>query len=48
MCGYFCIEFIDSMLNGKVQLDCTNLFYPSRCEKNKKIDGEFILITKKG
>ena len=26
MCGYFCIGFIDFMLNGKSLLDYTNLF----------------------
>ena len=28
MCGYFCIEFIDFMLEGKSFLDYTNLFSP--------------------
>ena len=27
MCGYFCIGFIDFMLNGKSLLDHTNLFF---------------------
>ena len=26
MCGYFCIGFIDFMLNGKSLLEYTNLF----------------------
>ena len=26
MCGYFCIEFIDLMVNGKSLIDFTNLF----------------------
>ena len=34
MCGYFCIGFIDFMLNGKSLLDYTNLFYP---HENKKM-----------
>ena len=27
MCGYFCIEFIDIMLKGKILTDLTNLFH---------------------
>ena len=37
MCGYFCIGFIDFMLNGKRLLDYTNLFSPNDYEKNDKI-----------
>ena len=37
MCGYFCIGFIDVMLNGKSLLDYTNLFSPNRYEKNDRI-----------
>ena len=29
MCGYFCTEFIDFMLNGKSLTDFTNLFSPN-------------------
>ena len=29
MCGYFCIEFINYMLKGKILLDYTNLFSPN-------------------
>ena len=29
MCGYYCIEFINYMLQGKTLLDYTNLFYPN-------------------
>ena len=36
MCGYFCIDFIDFMLNGKSLFDCTNLFSPNDYEKNDK------------
>ena len=36
-CGYFCIGFIDFMLKSKSFLDCTNLFSPSKYEKNDKI-----------
>ena len=39
MCGYFCIEFIDFMLEGKRLLECTSLFSPN---ENKK-DDEMIL-----
>ena len=34
MCGYFCIGFIDFMLNGKSLLDYTNLFFPNENKKN--------------
>ena len=37
MCGYFCIGFIDVMLNGKSLLDYTNLFSPNGYEKNDRI-----------
>ena len=37
MCGYFCIGFIDFMLKGKSLLTYTNLFSPSKYEKNDKI-----------
>ena len=36
MCGYFCIGFIDFMLQGKSLLDDTNLFCPNDYEKNDK------------
>ena len=36
MCGYFCIGFIDFILNSKSLLDCTNLFSPNDYEKNDK------------
>ena len=29
MCGWFCIEVIDSMLESKSLVDCTNLFSPN-------------------
>ena len=38
MCGYFCIGFIDFMLEGKSLLDYTNLFCLNDCEKNDKND----------
>ena len=37
MCGYFCIAFINFMLNGKSLLEYTNLFCPNEYEKNDKI-----------
>ena len=36
MYGYFCIGFIDFMLNGKSFLDYRNLFSPNNYEKNDK------------
>ena len=37
MCGYFCIEFIDFMLEVKSLLDYTNLFSSNNYKKNDKI-----------
>ena len=37
MCGYFCIGFIDFMLEGKALIDYTNLFSPYDFNKNDKI-----------
>ena len=37
MCGYFCILFIEYMLNNKTLTDFTNLFSPWNFEKNYKI-----------
>ena len=37
MFGYFCIEFIKFMLEGKGLLDYSNLFSPKKYEKNDKI-----------
>ena len=36
-CGYFCVGFIDFMLDNKNLLDCTNLFSPKEYEKNNKV-----------
>ena len=33
MCGYFCIEFINFMLKGKILLEYTNLFLPNEYKK---------------
>ena len=37
MCGYFCIEFIDFMLEGKKLTDYTNLFSPYDFNKSNDI-----------
>ena len=37
MCGYFCIEFINYMLKGKILLDYTNLFSPNDFKKNDRV-----------
>ena len=33
MCGYFCIEFINFLLKGKILLEYTNLFLPNEYKK---------------
>ena len=37
MCEYFCIGFIDFMLNSKSLLEYENLFSPNEYKKNDKI-----------
>ena len=37
MCGYFCIGFIDFMLEDKKLTDFTNLFSPYDFDKNDQI-----------
>ena len=37
MCGYFCIEFIDLMLERKTLTEYTNLFSPNNLKKNDDI-----------
>ena len=37
MCGYFCILFIEYMLNNKTLTDFTKLFSPWNFEKNDDI-----------
>ena len=37
MCGYFCIEFINYMLKGKILLDYTNSFSPNDFKKNDQV-----------
>ena len=37
MCGYFCIEFINYMFDGKSLIDFTSLFSPYDFKKNDQI-----------
>ena len=37
MCGYFCILFIEYMVNNNILTDFTNLFSPCNFEKNDDI-----------
>ena len=37
MCGYFCIGFIDFMLEGKTLTEYTNLFPPNKFKKTDDI-----------
>ena len=37
ICGYFCIGFIDFMLNGKALTGFTNLFSPNNFKQKKKV-----------
>ena len=37
MCGHFCIEFINYMLDGKSLIDFASLFSPHDSKKNDKI-----------
>ena len=37
MCGYYCIEFINYMLKGKILLHYINLFSPNDFKKNDQI-----------
>ena len=37
MCGYFCIEFINSMLAGKTLTEYANLFSPNNFKENDDI-----------
>ena len=41
MCGYFCILFIEYMLNNKTLSDFTNLFSPWGLKKKDKIIGRY-------
>ena len=46
MCGYFCIEYIDLMLKGKILLDHTNLFSLNKYEKNDKTILKYFHVLK--
>ena len=37
MCVYFCVEFVDFILESKNLLDYTNLVSPNEYEKSNKI-----------
>ena len=41
MCGYFCILFIEYMLNNKTLTDFTNLFSPYDFKKKNEISGRY-------
>ena len=41
ICGYFCILFIEYMLNDKVLTDFTNLFSPWNFEKTDEIINKY-------
>ena len=41
MCGYFCILFIEYMLNDETLTDFTNLFSPWSFEKNDEISKKY-------
>ena len=43
MCGYFCILFIEYMLNNKTLTDFTNFFSPWDFKKNDKIIKRYFL-----
>ena len=45
MCGYFCIGFIDFMLEGKSLTDFTNLFSPNDFKKNYDIILSYFLTN---
>ena len=45
MCGYFCIEFINYMLEGKTLLDYTNLLSPNDFKKNDQIIKEYLRMN---
>ena len=41
LCGYFCIRFIDYMLNNKRLIDFTKLFSLNNCKKNDETIPEY-------
>ena len=42
MCGYFCIEFINYMLKGKVLLDYINFFLLMTLKRTIKLLKEYL------
>ena len=42
MCGYFCIEFINYMFDGKSLIDFTNLFSPHDLKKILKLLNKYL------
>ena len=45
MCGYFCIGFINFMLNGNSLIDFNNLFSPNDFRKNENIILNYFLTN---
>ena len=45
MCGYFCIEFIDFLLQGKSLTDFTNLFSPNHFKKNDDVTLNYFMTN---
>ena len=45
MCGYFCKEFINYMLEGKTLLDYTNLFSPNDFKKDDRVLKEYLKMN---
>ena len=45
MCGYFCIGFINFMLEGKSLRDFTNLFSPNNSKENDDIILNYFLTN---
>ena len=45
--GYFCIRFVEFMLNGRSSLDCTDLFSAKAYKRNDKIIIKFFSINSK-
>ena len=47
MCGYFCIGFLDFMLESKILLDYINLFCPNEYKENDRIKLEYFQYLKR-
>ena len=37
LCGYYCIQFLEFMFNGKTLIDYTSLFSPTDFKENDKV-----------